>query len=143
MNRCMKAVVAKYPAYSAAWAALAERAYAAADPVTAYAFARTGYHRGLDQLRRHPRARRLTARVEGFARNTPAQPWAPPTCRWPETRQLAMLLFRRIEHIGHLRPSARSIWARWRVGCREATHSAPLKPNPPSSRRTGRPRGCS
>jgi hypothetical protein len=25
---------------------------AAGDPVTAYAFARTGYHRGLDQLRR-------------------------------------------------------------------------------------------
>jgi hypothetical protein len=43
---------AKFPGYSAAWAALAERAFAAGDPVTAYAFARTGYHRGLDQLRR-------------------------------------------------------------------------------------------
>jgi Protein of unknown function (DUF3151) len=45
-------VAARFPAYSAAWAALAERALAQGDPVTAYAFARTGYHRGLDQLRR-------------------------------------------------------------------------------------------
>ena len=43
---------AEFPRYSAAWAALAERAFAAGEPVTAYAFARTGYHRGLDQLRR-------------------------------------------------------------------------------------------
>jgi hypothetical protein len=45
-------VAARFPAYCAAWAALAELAEAAGDPVTAYAFARTGYHRGLDQLRR-------------------------------------------------------------------------------------------
>jgi hypothetical protein len=45
-------IAARFPAYSAAWASLAERAYAQGDPVTAYAFARTGYHRGLDQLRR-------------------------------------------------------------------------------------------
>jgi Protein of unknown function (DUF3151) len=45
-------VAARFPAYCAAWATLAERAMAAGDPVTAYAFARTGYHRGLDQLRR-------------------------------------------------------------------------------------------
>jgi hypothetical protein len=45
-------VAARFPSYCAAWAALAERAMAAGDPVTAYAFARTGYHRGLDQLRR-------------------------------------------------------------------------------------------
>jgi Protein of unknown function (DUF3151) len=43
---------ARFPGYSAAWAALAERALANGEPVTAYAFARTGYHRGLDQLRR-------------------------------------------------------------------------------------------
>ena len=36
----------------AAWAALAEAALARGEPVTAYAYARTGYHRGLDQLRR-------------------------------------------------------------------------------------------
>ncbi len=45
-------VAARFPGYCAAWAALAERAMAAGEPVTAYAFARTGYHRGLDQLRR-------------------------------------------------------------------------------------------
>jgi len=44
-------VAARFPAYTAAWAALAERALAS-DPVAAYAYARTGYHRGLDLLRR-------------------------------------------------------------------------------------------
>ena len=45
-------VAARFPAYSAAWAALAEHSFAEGDAVTAYAYARTGYHRGLDQLRR-------------------------------------------------------------------------------------------
>ena len=45
-------VAAHFPTYSAAWAALARGAFDAGEPVTAYAFARTGYHRGLDQLRR-------------------------------------------------------------------------------------------
>ncbi len=45
-------LAAAYPDFSAAWAALAERALAAREPVAAYAYARTGYHRGLDQLRR-------------------------------------------------------------------------------------------
>jgi hypothetical protein len=45
-------VAARFPTYSAAWAELAERAFARGDAVTAYAYARTGYHRGLDQLRR-------------------------------------------------------------------------------------------
>ncbi|SDI77485.1 Protein of unknown function [Frankineae bacterium MT45] len=45
-------VAAKYPASSAAWATLAEAALAANEPVAAYAYARTGYHRGLDALRR-------------------------------------------------------------------------------------------
>ena len=45
-------VAARFPAYSGAWAALAEAASARGDTVTAYAYARTGYHRGLDQLRR-------------------------------------------------------------------------------------------
>jgi hypothetical protein len=45
-------VAARFPAYSAAWAALAEAALARGDAVTGYAYARTGYHRGLDQLRR-------------------------------------------------------------------------------------------
>jgi hypothetical protein len=45
-------VAARFPACSAAWAALAERAMAQGDAVATYAYARTGYHRGLDQLRR-------------------------------------------------------------------------------------------
>lgn len=45
-------VAARHPSFSAAWAALATRALADSTPVTAYAYARTGYHRGLDHLRR-------------------------------------------------------------------------------------------
>jgi len=40
------------PDFSEAWAVLAERSLADGDPIAAYAYARTGYHRGLDQLRR-------------------------------------------------------------------------------------------
>jgi hypothetical protein len=46
-------VAAKYPAFSLAWALLAEAALDAGRPVEAYAYARTGYHRGLDALRRN------------------------------------------------------------------------------------------
>jgi hypothetical protein len=50
-------VAAAHPAASAAWAALAERALDAVGglpaTVEAYAYARTGYHRGLDALRRN------------------------------------------------------------------------------------------
>ena len=45
------AVAARFPAYSAAWAALAARSDAQGRVIPAYAYARTGYHRGLDQLR--------------------------------------------------------------------------------------------
>jgi len=43
---------AQYPDFSEAWAALAERALEDGYTMTAYAYARTGYHRGLDQLRK-------------------------------------------------------------------------------------------
>jgi len=46
-------LAARFPAWSAAWADLADRALADGAAVTAYAYARTGYHRGLDQLRRN------------------------------------------------------------------------------------------
>jgi hypothetical protein len=46
------AVAAAHPTSSAAWATLAEAALAGGRPVEAYAYARTGYHRGLDSLRR-------------------------------------------------------------------------------------------
>jgi Protein of unknown function (DUF3151) len=45
-------VAAAHPACLAAWAALSDRALAHGEAVQAYAYARTGYHRGLDQLRR-------------------------------------------------------------------------------------------
>lgn len=46
-------VAAAHPSASIAWAVLAEEALAEDRAVTAYAYARTGYHRGLDQLRRN------------------------------------------------------------------------------------------
>jgi hypothetical protein len=45
-------VAAAHPASTAAWAALADQAWAAGRVIESYAFARTGYHRGLDTLRR-------------------------------------------------------------------------------------------
>lgn len=45
-------VAAMHPTSSIAWAVLAERALADGLTITGYAYARTGYHRGLDQLRR-------------------------------------------------------------------------------------------
>jgi hypothetical protein len=47
------AVAARFPTHSAAWALLADRAYAEGRVVESYAYARTGYHRGLDALRRN------------------------------------------------------------------------------------------
>ncbi|HPX37848.1 MAG TPA: DUF3151 domain-containing protein [Mycobacterium sp.] len=46
-------VAAAHPSASVAWGALAEEALADDRAITAYAYARTGYHRGLDQLRRN------------------------------------------------------------------------------------------
>ncbi len=45
-------VAAAHPTSSLAWAVLAEQAYERESFVEAYAYARTGYHRGLDALRR-------------------------------------------------------------------------------------------
>jgi hypothetical protein len=49
----LSAAAAEFPAYSGAWAALADRAYANGEVIESYAYARTGYHRGLDGLRRN------------------------------------------------------------------------------------------
>jgi hypothetical protein len=46
-------VAAAHPTASVAWAELAEEALDEDRAITAYAYARTGYHRGLDQLRRN------------------------------------------------------------------------------------------
>ncbi len=46
-------VAAEHPTASIAWAYLAEGALESGETIAAYAYARTGYHRGLDQLRRN------------------------------------------------------------------------------------------
>jgi Protein of unknown function (DUF3151) len=46
-------VAAAHPTSSLAWAVLAERALEDGQTITGYAYARTGYHRGLDLLRRN------------------------------------------------------------------------------------------
>jgi hypothetical protein len=46
-------VAAGHPRASAAWAALAETAIDGGRTIEAYAYARTGYHRGLDALRKN------------------------------------------------------------------------------------------
>ena len=46
-------VARRHPESSLAWAALAEEALAGRRDVEGYAYARTGYHRGLDALRRN------------------------------------------------------------------------------------------
>jgi Protein of unknown function (DUF3151) len=45
-------VAASFPSYPGAWAALADRAFDGGSVIESYAYARTGYHRGLDALRR-------------------------------------------------------------------------------------------
>ena len=45
-------VAAAFPSYPGAWAALADRAFDAGSIIESYAYARFGYHRGLDALRR-------------------------------------------------------------------------------------------
>ena len=46
-------VAAGHPRASATWAALAETAIDGGRTIEAYAYARTGYHRGLDALRKN------------------------------------------------------------------------------------------
>ncbi|MFB0616154.1 DUF3151 domain-containing protein [Streptomyces sp. AGS-58] len=45
-------VAAKHPTFALAWAVLADDAFEAGRVIESYAYARTGYHRGLDALRR-------------------------------------------------------------------------------------------
>ncbi|MDS1271496.1 DUF3151 domain-containing protein [Lipingzhangella sp. LS1_29] len=47
-----RTVAARFPDNPGVWAELAMRSLDSGESVTAYAYARTGYHRGLDQLRR-------------------------------------------------------------------------------------------
>jgi hypothetical protein len=51
-GRAAHEVVAEHPASSLLWADLADEAYGDGRVVESYAYARVGYHRGLDALRR-------------------------------------------------------------------------------------------
>lgn len=52
VGRRLRQVAARHPTFLDAWASLAGWALDADDEVAAYAFARTGYHRGLDRIRK-------------------------------------------------------------------------------------------
>lgn len=52
IGKRLRNVAAAYPTFLDAWARLAEWALDAGDAVAGYAFARTGYHRGLDAARK-------------------------------------------------------------------------------------------
>lgn len=52
LGRRLREIVTRDPTFLDAWAHLSFWAMEEGDPVAAYAFARTGYHRGLDKIRR-------------------------------------------------------------------------------------------
>lgn len=52
LGRRLRAIVTNHPTFLDGWAHLAMWAMEEGDDVAAYAFARTGYHRGLDKIRR-------------------------------------------------------------------------------------------
>ncbi|GAA2239320.1 DUF3151 domain-containing protein [Herbiconiux moechotypicola] len=52
VDEVLEQTVGRFPASSLAWATLADRALARREPIQAYAYARVGYHRGLDALRK-------------------------------------------------------------------------------------------
>ncbi|MDP9405225.1 MAG: DUF3151 domain-containing protein [Actinomycetota bacterium] len=52
LGRRLRELVSAQPTFLDGWAHLALWALEEGDPVAAYAFARTGYHRGLDRIRR-------------------------------------------------------------------------------------------
>lgn len=47
----LRQAVSENPAHLPAWAELSQLAYDSSDDVSSYAFARVGYHRGLDAMR--------------------------------------------------------------------------------------------
>ncbi|WP_026529951.1 DUF3151 domain-containing protein [Haematomicrobium sanguinis] len=52
-GKSARELVAKTPTSSLLWALLSDEAFTRGQPLESYAFARTGYHRGLDALRRN------------------------------------------------------------------------------------------
>lgn len=51
-SAALKRIAASNPTSSLVWALLADATYNPSDPIESYAYARVGYHRGLDALRR-------------------------------------------------------------------------------------------
>ena len=51
-GEALETVAREHPASPLAWAELADRAHAEGRTIESYAFARVGYHRGLDSLRK-------------------------------------------------------------------------------------------
>jgi len=49
----LREICAAHPDFLDGWARLGQAAYLEGDHLSAYAYARVGYHRGLDRLRRH------------------------------------------------------------------------------------------
>ena len=77
-------LAAKFPTSSLVWAILADEAYGEGRTVESYAFARVGYHRGLDALRRS--GWRGAGPFPGNTNRTgdssaPCTPWAVPPAR--------------------------------------------------------------
>lgn len=68
-EEALRGVVRTFPTSLDGWARLADLAYEAGDDVASYAYARVGYHRGLDALR-----------GAGWRGSGPA-PWAHPSNR--------------------------------------------------------------
>jgi hypothetical protein len=52
VDEVLDETVKQFPTSSLAWATLADRAWSRGEVVPSYAYARVGYHRGLDALRR-------------------------------------------------------------------------------------------
>jgi hypothetical protein len=52
VDEVLEATVTEFPTSSLAWATLADRAWYRGEVVASYAYARVGYHRGLDALRK-------------------------------------------------------------------------------------------
>ncbi|WP_378146663.1 DUF3151 domain-containing protein [Cnuibacter sp. UC19_7] len=52
VDEVLAETVTRFPTSSLAWATLADRAWSRREKVPSYAYARVGYHRGLDALRK-------------------------------------------------------------------------------------------
>jgi hypothetical protein len=52
VDEVLEATVKQFPTSSLVWATLSDRAFSRGEAVPSYAYARVGYHRGLDALRK-------------------------------------------------------------------------------------------